>query len=851
MDRTSELESATADKSAGNKLDWTLVALLAAVGFGLRLAYLLRVPPFLDEYSSMLTGLSILERGGIPELPSGVLYPSGSLFSYLEAAFFGLFGFGDAVARLPSLLISVLTLPLLYVVGRRMLNRQVALLSVALLAVMPEAVVWGARARMYALLQLLVLLAVYFFYRSTLETRPSGAIGGRPSSAIGDRPRDAAQRFPPWPWVACFLAAIFAQDEAILLLPVFWLAALIARGLRWFFRPGVLIAEVLLPVAGVGARYWLNEVRVPGEVYTLAHDAFFRFPPALAHGLGKVAPFFTDPWAWPVTLMFLVALGFLARDYYASRRTPQAPDDARGQAPDDARGQASRLTAPAFLSYLVLAIAATIVLTVNDPWQDDRYLFMVLPQFLMVAAWGLGRAVEVLGQRWPVLRTGGATIALVAVVILAFLPAGLSALRRYEPDYSAAYRWVATQIADKDLVVTVRPAPAAVYLGRADYLASEDKHQEFIMRLNGEWVDRWAGAKVVESPEAFRDQVLGSGQRVWFVIDEDRFESVSYSPEFVALILEQMDLVWRQGGVLVFRGEGYRPPPEMTVAQSVGANFGDQLRLTGYALSTDQPQPGDEVILNLYWQAIRPERNYTAFVHVVGADGEGLTQVDGQPFLGLYSMVTHWPRDRSVTDTRRLSLPADTPPGRYRLEVGLYDADDPGAEPLPVLDAEGNEMGRSLILDFLYVDVPPVPAASQPVETGNLGNLVRLLGYDLFQREVRTGTTLPVTLTWECLGDMQQDYTAFVHLVGADGQPLVQVDSQPLAGTYPTSFWSVGERLVDPYRLDIDSDLPPGEYELRVGMYLLATGDRLPLLGDGGQVLGDHISLGQVKVGSP
>jgi 4-amino-4-deoxy-L-arabinose transferase-like glycosyltransferase len=836
MERTSELESAPADKSAGNKLDWILVALCAAVGFGLRLAYLLGVPPFLDEYSSMLTGLSILQRGGLPELPSGVLYPSGSLFSYLEAAFFGLFGFSDAVARLPSLVIGVLTLPLFYLVARRMLNRPVALLSVALLAVMPEAVVWGGRARMYALLQLLVLLAVYFFYRNTLESRPPSAIGGRP--------RNGAQPFPPWPWVVCFLAAIFAQDEAILLLPIFWLAALIARGLRWFFRPGVLIAQVLLPVAGVAARYWLNEVRVPGEVYTLAHDAFFRFPPALAHGLGKVAPFFADPWALPLTLLFLVALGFLARDYYVSKRTPQAHKEARGQV--------SRLVAPAFVCYLVLAITAAIVLVVNDPWQDDRYLFMVLPQFLMAASWGLGRLVTVLGQRWPVLRTRGASIALVAVVTVAFLPAGLSALRRYEPDYSAAYRWVATQIADDDLVVTVRPAPAAVYLGRCDYLASEDKHQEFIMRLNGEWVDRWAGAKVVESPEAFRDQVLGSGQRVWFVIDEDRFESVSYSPEFVALILEQMDLVWHQGGVLVFQGEGYRPPPEMTVAQSLDANFGDQLRLTGYALSTDQPEPGDEVVLNLYWQAIHPERNYTVFVHVVGADGQGLTQVDGQPFLGLYSMATHWPRDRSVTDTRRLSLPSDTPPGRYRLEVGLYDADDPDAEPLPVLDAAGNPASYSVVLDYLHVDTPSSPEPTQLVPEGTLGGLVRLVGYDPpLPTQFTAGTSLPLTLTWESLAAMEADYTVFIHLVGASLQPLAQVDSQPLGGTYPTRFWDVGERLADPHLLSVPLDVPSGEYELIVGMYLPSTGERLSLLNEDGEILGDSISLGQVRVVSP
>jgi hypothetical protein len=34
-------------------------------------------------------------------------------------------------------------------------------------------------------------------------------------------------------------------------------------------------------------------------------------------------------------------------------------------------------------------------------------------------------------------------------------------------------------------------------------------------------------------------------------------------------------------------------------------------------------------------------------------------------------------------------------------------------------------------------------------------------------------------------------------------------------------------------------------------MYLLDTGDRLPLLSDDGQALGDHISLGQIEVGSP
>lgn len=812
--------SALTARPSQSKLDWVLVAALTAAGLGLRLAYLLRVPPFLDEYSSMLTGLSILSKGGLPELPSGVLYPSGSLFSYLEAAFIGLFGFSDTAARLPSLLISVLTLPILYIVARNMLNSRVALVSVALLALTPEAVVWGGRARMYALLQLLVLLAAYSFYRSVLDGES----------------REGSRSFPAWPWVVCFLGAIFAQDEAILLLPLFWLAALVVRGLRWVLRPSVLVGEVFVPLAGVGVRFWLNEIRVPGEVYTLVHDAFFRFPPALANGLRKVAPFFTAPWAWPVTAFFVLALVLLVRDYYISHR----------------RSHGARLLAPVFLAYLVLAIMAAIVLVVNNPWQDDRYLFMILPCFLMVAAWGLDRLVGLVAHRWLLLRRDWVTVALVVVVAGAMLPGGLSAVARYEPDYSAAYRWVASQLGDEDLITTVRPAPAAVYLGRADFMLAEDKHQEFIMRLNGTWVDRWAGAKVIESPEAFRDEVLGLGRRVWFVIDEDRFESVAYSPEFVALILGQMDLVWRDGGVLVFQGQGYHPAPSMTVEQPLDINFGDELQLKGFALSTDQPKPGQEVVVRLFWQPVRPERNYTVFLHVVGADGEGLTQIDGEPFLGLYSMSTHWPRDRSVTDERRLTIPEDAVPGRYSLEVGLYDPTEEGADRLPILDAAGNVTGDSAVLDYFRVELVQAPEPTQRVQDGNLSGLTRLVGYDpRLPDKVTAGTTLPITLTWEATGKFDSDYTVFVHLVGADMQPVAQADGQPVGGSYPTSYWDVEERLADPYSLEIPIDVQPGDYDLIVGMYLLATGERLLLLDSHGQVLGDSIRLGDMGVTPP
>jgi 4-amino-4-deoxy-L-arabinose transferase-like glycosyltransferase len=799
------------------RLGWILVGLLTASGLALRLGYLLRVPPFLDEYSSILTGMSILHSGGIPLLPSGVLYPSGSLFSYLESVFLGLLGFSDAVVRLPSLLIGGATLIALYLVAQRHLNRRAALLSVALLAFTPEAIVWGGRARMYALLQLLTLLTVYAFYTAVLERQPD---------------RTAKSGIGSWVWVVCFLAAIFCQDEAILLLPLLWLAARVVRGIRWFLQPRVLLGQVLVPVAGVGARYWLNEIRVPGDVYVGMKASFFRFPPALAHGLRAIAPFFAAPSVWFLSVFFVAGVALMIwQRIVAQPESPHLKLSWRTVAPQE------------FLAYLTLALAAMIVLVVNTPWQDDRYLFLVLPLLLMVAAWAIDWGIAYLAGRWPALRSNWATVGLVALAAGVSLPGGLAALHRFEPDYSAAYRWLAPQLAADDLVTTVKPAAAYVYLGRCDFLVAERQQEEFIMRLNGVWVDRWAGAPVLDSVEAFRDRALRTGRRTWFVIDEDRLESSAYSPEFVAFIARQMDLVWHNGGVLVFQGQGYRPDAEMTVTHDLDVSFGDQVLLRGYALSTDRPEPGQELTLQLFWQAIRPERNYSVFVHLIGADGQGLAGVDGEPLLGLYGMSTHWPRDRAVTDERVLLVPADAQPGYVHLVVGLYDADDPESTPLPIAGSGAS----SVTLDYVKVDVPPAPAPRLRVDDGNLANLARLEGYDLPEpATVKAGATLPVTLTWECLGPFEDDFTVFVHLVGPDGVPLAQADSQPLGGRYPTSYWDAGERLADPYHIEIPFDLPPGEYELRTGMYLLATGERLPVVGDG-----DTIFLTRVEVESP
>ena len=92
-----------------------------------------------------------------------------------------------------------------------------------------------------------------------------------------------------------------------------------------------------------------------------------------------------------------------------------------------------------------------------------------------------------------------------------------------------------------------------------------------------------------------------------------------------------------------------------------------------------------------------------------------------------------------------------------------------------------------------------------------------------------------------------------MHLLTPEGEFILGQDGQPLSGLYPTSFWGEGELVVDGRSFDSAqhkpwfADVPPGEYELQVGLYLLATGQRLPVSGPHSE-LGDRVSLGTVQL---
>ena len=114
--------------------------------------------------------------------------------------------------------------------------------------------------------------------------------------------------------------------------------------------------------------------------------------------------------------------------------------------------------------------------------------------------------------------------------------------------------------------------------------------------------------------------------------------------------------------------QAYLPRPEDVI-------FGDKIALAGFAFD-QQTRPGATLRVKLNWRALAamPE-DYTVFVHLLDDQGKTIAQDDNQPQLGAYP-TSFWDAGEQIADEYALAIPADTPNGQYRIQIGVYRAAD-------------------------------------------------------------------------------------------------------------------------------------------------------------------------------
>ena len=306
--------------------------------------------------------------------------------------------------------------------------------------------------------------------------------------------------------------------------------------------------------------------------------------------------------------------------------------------------------------------------------------------------------------------------------------------------------------------------------------------------------------------------------------------------EAFALSVGAVFLTFSIGALWAVVAPAYAVPAQIDLTQVRQTTRADNIQfdqvaiLLGHVSDRRLAQAGDEVNLKLCWQTLQPTAWPVAFyIHLLGADNAIVGERTSFHGLSRYPSV-NWEPDRIFCDDVPVVVKPSTLAGLYEVEVGLIDPVT--RVRVPAADAAGSSIDL-IILDRIKVrssQPPIVPAAlPQPID---FGGQIKLLATTVEPNAVSAGQSMTATLYWQAARVPDKDHTVFVHLLDAQGQQVANADSMPQANRYPTSFWDVDEIVPDAHRIDLPSDLPPGQYQIVIGWYDLATGARLPINGD-------------------
>lgn len=210
------------------------------------------------------------------------------------------------------------------------------------------------------------------------------------------------------------------------------------------------------------------------------------------------------------------------------------------------------------------------------------------------------------------------------------------------------------------------------------------------------------------------------------------------------------------------------------------------------AISASDGRVGQPLDLTLYSYAQQTAVEQTLLVQLHGRDGQPISQ---QP------LTDSWQAGDLLLWHVSLPIPETAQAGHAQLQVGPAEALQP-VQWLKLAPAQPTA----------------VPADAHPLQA-DFGQQLRLLAYRYDHSQL--------TLYWQALAPIEADYTTFVHLLDAQGQLLGQNDSQPDDGWYPTSIWQPDEIVADTKAWP--RPLADDVAHIQVGVYLLQTGQRLPL----------------------
>jgi 4-amino-4-deoxy-L-arabinose transferase-like glycosyltransferase len=801
---------------------WVLVAILL-LAFGLRLYRLGAESLWYDETVSVhLAGKSV---PALVAHTAGDIHPPG--YYLLLNAWLRLAGSSEFAVAFPSLFFGMLLVALVYWLGAQVFGRKAGLLAAFLLAISPFNIWYSQEVRMYtlgALLGMGVLCAALF-----LLSAPASP-GTRRLKLLAIYVVSGALGL----WTLYYFAFLLLAINLMVVL--WWFVAAKHRRVGWAWLAHWALAQVAVlllfaPWIPVAWRQATQPPVPPWRGFTALGGLLAETWSALCLGQ-SVEP----QQVWPVLLLFggLFGLGL-----FSTRLRPRLQGAPRaGNAP------------PWFLAgYLFIPVFLIYLASLVTPLYHVRYVFTYSPPFYMLS----GAGIAWLWQRWrPV-----AWLSLAAIVIFS-----VTSLYAYhtDPHYASddhrsasnflAERW---QPGDAILVNAGYAYTALMAYWDGDSIAWQGRLVEDELSSWEENVGR--GPVVVQTGTVDGDSSLGWGDPNSDFYSMSRAETAEALDRLFAafdrvFVYRIYDTVTDPDGFIrrwldengirfedqVFTGEsrlrvqGFltgRDPLE-GMEQPVEAGLADgSLRLVGSTVLPSAAEVGGSLEFALAWEAASQPSDMILFAGLFDEMGRRWAQTDERSVGSLYSLQS-WPQGATVRTPLRIQLPPDTPPGRYRLELGWYRFVD--AQPVwqPWASGERSLLGEVDLLPPGDWTAMPEPMVAHPVNV-MMGEGVQFVGFDAPTWEAFPGESLDLDLVWRVRMDDPEPGTVVLQLRDDSGQVFGEISSAPVGGRVPFRGLAAGQTVRDPRSFQLPGELPPGVYNLILGRRR-ADGTWLPIM---------------------
>jgi 4-amino-4-deoxy-L-arabinose transferase-like glycosyltransferase len=718
--------------------------------------------------------------------------------------------------RWPVVLLSSLGIVALYQLGRRLVDRRVALLFGVLLALDPQAIALARVLGHDAPAGWLVGLSLLAFM---IAVRPGQPAAGSTQAAGVEQSlgAPAARRsLNRWMWTLLSggLAGLAwaSKSPAFFLVPFVGLVALVTWWRRrgswraWLARLALWSLAAWLAFVLVWPAAWRSPVGMP---YAVVHNAFLSATDAeeaRSEGYWQVPDL--GVWYYPVNgafkLSVLASLGLVLWLFGVVR---------------------SRQLTALEGWMLAFALLFSIFMTLGGK-RSNRYLLPAWPALYLLAALGLERAIRI---AYCVLRNAY------------WLKRGRCEARDAQPERGIRTTHYAprnTQYAVAAiLAIFLLLPPLATYPYYLTYFNPLLGGAATAVRLVkigwgegldqvGSWLNAQPEAAALRAGSAYASALapffLGkvnqvtAGELDYVVLYRRQLQEGDPSPGILRYYegsspayrvqLAGIDYAW------VYPGPAMQP----ALASEAAFDIGILPKPLAFRAGQAELPIGQPVTVEVLWLAEAQLPNEPSLLTLQPA--ADLTRPPEQRSEQVSSEAPARLERRSdglVVSRHQLVIPADLPRGSYGLLV------------------DGRPLGEIGASRF---SLPPM---DQRLDAG-FGGQLRLAGYT-FDPQAAS-----LQLIWQAAPRAWADYTVFVHLVDGAGARLAGIDSQPQV---PTSQWARGEVISMEFSIgSLHGSLPPGrpaagEYHVVVGLYRPDTGERVPVLGADGAPSGDSVSL--------